>query len=732
MLDLLKLHTQDLVDVMVELDRSDNPRSHVLHELAEAGRVHSLDEKDLGPLRKTGTVFHRNEWASPVLSDQHPFENMLNTDQIKAVLLNEIGGENGYSFSPVRHSPEEDAQAIVELLNNIGNPSYSEPGSIPYMESPTFEHLCQHKADWPSDGMLGVSPVTMTVAPAGDFQDVEYYDTYTLSTLLTGTKVWFAYPPLPDNLALLQAEYKSIFTNTGTFAMEHLVKFQHGIAIIQQTGQTLVLPPFWMTTCMSTQTSVSSAYHVATAMVFADRIKYLGEFLATAHLWPAGAEKGQRRLVMFATDFIEHLQEVLANSFPHYNASKLTTEVCRQHEVLRNNFRRVLEAMEDKAVARGLENKYRAAWLTFLEKKRQKSSACRLCKLRTEQMPAGGTPTDRLRQHFNDFHCLRSEHVSHGGDKLLLDTDQKNKIATIMSSNIAEDEKIDELAKIRGWFRPQENSPYYPTIQKYLSDEIDLETAARTLFTPIDEKIAAQKLDDVNFLDLWYSILHSARRKTFHSAQANSKVHEHFHAKVADLIGAFRTHTVPGHEQYNYLYTSLTDLSLAFREAYNDVPTPADASTVEIDAWANLNFFYARVTEKRILDLSIHAIWSMRAALETPAEDDAEGTAAQKYDVHVPAAAAWIFGMGRMLWHKEEDLTPKDRKQGNPARGGELWKGVAGFSKERWGLWKERLAVISEMDDVVEKTRYLARDAIEGMERAESFSNGTHSAKAGR
>ncbi|XPS95288.1 hypothetical protein M3J09_004579 [Ascochyta lentis] len=418
MTDILKLHTQDLVDVMVELDRSNTPRSHMLHQLAEAGHVYPLDEKELGPLRKAGTVFYRNEWASPILADQLPFDNMPNTKQIKGVLMKEIGGENSYDFSPSHASPEEDAQAIVELLNNIGNPHYTKPGSILRMKSPTFERLCDHKVDWQFDGMLGVSQVTIAVSPADDVQDLLYYDTYTLSSLLTGTKVWFAYPPIPDNLALLQSEYKAMLTNTEMFAMDHLAGFQHGIAIVQQTGQTLILPPFWIATCISTQTSVSSSYCVATAMVFADRIKFLDDFLLTTHLWPTGNEHGQRRLVAFVTEFVEHLQEILADSFPHYNASRIITEICQQYGIMQNSLRRILNSLEDKAVARGIENEFRGTWLKFIEQKRKKSSACRLCKLRTENMPAGGTPTDRLRQHFIDFHCLRSERSMAYGEGL--------------------------------------------------------------------------------------------------------------------------------------------------------------------------------------------------------------------------------------------------------------------------------------------------------------------------
>ncbi|KAF2629624.1 hypothetical protein BU25DRAFT_447074 [Macroventuria anomochaeta] len=304
--------------------------------------------------------------------------------------------------------------------------------------------------------------------------------------------------------------------------------------------------------------------------------------------------------------------------------------------------------------------------------------------------------------------------------------DQKRKIADIVSSNEGEAEKIDQIAKVRGWFRPEENSAYYPTVQKYLEDDIDIDTATSTLFEPIDQKIIARKLADVYFLDLWYSVIHAAKRKSFHEAEGDGKCNPHFHAKVADLVAAFRDHKIKDHEEYNYLYSSLTDFSMACREIYNDVPEPY-ASDIEINAWANVNFFYARITEKGLQDLSIYAIWSMRTVLENEAQDDAEGTAAQKYNVYVPAAASWIFGMGRALYTKEADLTPTDRKQGNPAKGGELWKGKAEFSKERWGLWKERLAVISKMDEVSDKTKNIARDAIEAMERAESFNYNTHS-----
>ena len=320
-----------------------------------------------------------------------------------------MGGKNTYQFAPSYGAPEKDAQAIVELLNNIHDPHYNKLGSILHMQSPTFERLCKYKPEWDSDGVLYVSEVCMSVTPAGGVEDLEFYNNYSLSTLLTGTKVWLVFPPYPGNFPTLQAEYEALTQDPDRYAMDNSRKFERGIAFIQQAGQALILPPFWIAASISTQTAVSCTYHITTATVFADRVKYLHDYFLSARLWPADHEQSQRRVVEFATEFLEHLQKILANKFPHCNVANVIGEICRNYETLRTDLRRTLDAIEDKAVVRGFENKYRATWLKLLEEKRKKSPACRLCNMRVQNMPAGGSPTDRLRQHFVDSHCLRSE-----------------------------------------------------------------------------------------------------------------------------------------------------------------------------------------------------------------------------------------------------------------------------------------------------------------------------------
>lgn len=295
--------------------------------------------------------------------------------------------------------------------------------------------------------------------------------------------------------------------------------------------------------------------------------------------------------------------------------------------------------------------------------------------------------------------------------------EQNKKIKEVLATVEDEGAQIDQVAKIRGWHHPKDDSTYFPIIQDLVNARISMDDACDKIFRPIDDKIAANKLDDVNFLDLWHSIIHSAKRIGFREMEQRDQM-----AGLVEFVGKFKAHSIPGNEKYNYLYESLTDFGMASRAVYNDIPVAHDGFLeIECTAWANLNCFFAGITHKGIYDFSMYAIWALREALENDLQDDAEATVAQKYDAYIPAASAWLIEAGRTLYTKEVDLTPTDAKQGNPARGGELWKGKAEFSKERWSFWKERFVQIAAMDKVSENTKYVAKTSVEQMERSETF-----------
>ncbi|KAF1962889.1 hypothetical protein CC80DRAFT_487334 [Byssothecium circinans] len=289
---------------------------------------------------------------------------------------------------------------------------------------------------------------------------------------------------------------------------------------------------------------------------------------------------------------------------------------------------------------------------------------------------------------------------------------QNQKIEQIISSTKDEAQQIDKIGEIRGWFKPEHDSIFYPIIQAYVQGTTDLSSAVTQITTSIDKVWASKPKGPGSgyLLDLWYSIIHSSKRIPYHESAS--------HKKLIGLVKAIKEHPEPESSKGRKIYEELADFSLATAEAYNDSPGCGSGYTSpEISAWANFNFFLALVTASSLADRTIYAIYAIRPALEDRHANDQKGWT--ELEAHVPAAAAWIFGMGRKLFEKEEDLTPTDPNHGNPARGGELWKGGSVFSKERWAFWKKKFGVVVELEGLKEETRRVAEEAREAMERVE-------------
>ncbi|KAF2257154.1 hypothetical protein BU26DRAFT_37137 [Trematosphaeria pertusa] len=308
--------------------------------------------------------------------------------------------------------------------------------------------------------------------------------------------------------------------------------------------------------------------------------------------------------------------------------------------------------------------------------------------------------------------------AGHSPEHESLSQKQNREIEDILSSTQDVAQQIDEISKVRGWFRPEEDSKFYPLIQDYLGGKLDLAALSAKLFPPMDEAISANRSGDIDLMDLWYSVIHSSKRISYRDTESQSK--------IVAFMEAFKNHSDPPSQSKEPFYAVLPAFNMASREAYNNSPgAGAGFFDPEIQAWANYNYFLACLTKDGIDDIYLYAIWAMREALENVQKDEdvdermKPATACQKYDAYVPAAAVWVFALGTKLYEKEQDLTPTNRNQGNPARGGELWTGRAEFSKERWGLWKRRFQEISGMEELKKETRDVAREAVEAMEKAE-------------
>ncbi|KAF2197296.1 hypothetical protein GQ43DRAFT_444378 [Delitschia confertaspora ATCC 74209] len=241
-----------------------------------------------------------------------------------------------------------------------------------------------------------------------------------------------------------------------------------------------------------------------------------------------------------------------------------------------------------------------------------------------------------------------------------------------------EPSQIDAIASIRGWFgNPEQDKDEHEALSGYLNGDLSLEEAQKKSISP---------------------------STIFHAAKKGSQNHD----KLASLLKSF--------ENKDPIYSSA-------REAFNDSPgSNAGYSLPETHAWTHLNSFLAHLTKLGQFDFWIYSIWTLRSALEcrNPGPQVIEpSTKTQYWDAMIPAAGAWIQVLGLELVEKDEDLTPQRQGVGNPARGGELYKGRAGFGRERWELWKRRFGEIGKAEGVSEETRRVTGETVGRMEKAD-------------
>jgi hypothetical protein len=260
----------------------------------------------------------------------------------------------------------------------------------------------------------------MTIVPASEVFDLEYREHFLISTLLTGCQVWIVYPPLHSNPDHLQQQYKKLAgpnpqTKSGASFLALKSVLRHGIVLVQKPGQVLMLPPFWIHTTFCIETSVHASYMIATALKDVERLAYTDLFVAVMRLWP-NKEKEQAELIKHATSLAHHLQTVLNGKFSHFKPTSVIQELCKEWDTrvqdnspLRDKVNALCAAIEDDEERRKIEDVFQAAWMAFLEGKRRKDPACRLCGMRVDKMPGNDKASRRLEMHFLWQHWVEAD-----------------------------------------------------------------------------------------------------------------------------------------------------------------------------------------------------------------------------------------------------------------------------------------------------------------------------------
>ncbi|EEU43555.1 uncharacterized protein NECHADRAFT_82950 [Fusarium vanettenii 77-13-4] len=222
--------------------------------------------------------------------------------------------------------------------------------------------------------------------------------------------------------------------------------------------------------------------------------------------------------------------------------------------------------------------------------------------------------------------------------------------------------KIDHLAEARRWFTADTT-----IIDKYMSNELSTAETVEILAKPVDEayssadfgrqwhrqemvargqrkyhgpekalemwgpeedwpepetKFDASESTEMLLWDLWYSILHAAKRIPY----TNDSRHE----KLVELVRAFKARpnppppvpmTIPLKREWIWesgkLWTDLTVLGISVAEVSNDSPgCGAGWLWPELRAWENVNAFLARLTASHLMTFQSLGLWALKDATE--------------------------------------------------------------------------------------------------------------------
>ena len=353
--------------------------------------------------------------------------------------------------------------------------------------------------------------------------------------------------------------------------------------------------------------------------------------------------------------------------------------------------------------------------------------------------------------------------------------DDKEKAANKVANDdtLSDPEKIEALAKIRGWF-----SAHHPDIDAYLAGELTAVEAADKIAPPIEEaystgnhgylrysaeetarhqrgffkspeKAAEEwgwpedvakpelgedyKSTEMHLWDLWYAVIHASKKIPWNADTEQ--------AKLLNLVKALKARPDPPLPenttiamkrewvwQPGVLWSKLNLLGPASTECLNDCcGCGAGWTPPEQRAWANFNAFMARMTAGGLYDWANFFMYAMEDALESKPSDQGSHVKAPSLETKMSSdltvAAVWVLLAGDWLYENrlqddggvdgdKVDLALRDTKLPWMLRKKQEFVRRV-LSAGRWTFWRRRFAQEAENGKLDKEVRDLCSRAAE-------------------
>jgi hypothetical protein len=313
------------------------------------------------------------------------------------------------------------------------------------------------------------------------------------------------------------------------------------------------------------------------------------------------------------------------------------------------------------------------------------------------------------------------------------------------------EEQIDAFARLRNCFMHESNSPSYPILLQYMSGESSLQETIDRIAEPIEElwrtgnhcaeNGAEEDIEGYSWtsavgtlMDLWYGVIHMAKRTPWMDETAQNKLIvllQAFKARPAPTRSPEQQATVdricPKYwdESEGMLWEGLPWYGLCAAEVLNDCPDGGSGCQIpEGIAFANLCGYQARLAlAESVFEAWDYELNTLCLALDTDIEPHVA-------DAVVPAAAVWVLVHREKLWEKciRGVYSKKVPGQFYASWPGQRWvdkgKQITHFSKERWAFWKERFGIMASDEKLRVETSQIAGLVVEVMDTIEMGEDG--------
>ncbi|KAF2107313.1 hypothetical protein BDV96DRAFT_589557 [Lophiotrema nucula] len=339
-----------------------------------------------------------------------PFPSPLSIAKLQETLLKDLSTqkEGNVVFFPPQEFPVEDIAKATDLINNIDDANYRWSGLIPSLASPTLDSMRKDCKEIFTN-ILGETQTTVSVLPQNTFLKLQHFnESFTYSTVLTGTMTSIIWPPTKHNLDILQYAYAHLAETNSLNSLDVTEDLEGGVAFVQYPGDTVRCPPFGLMTAFAQQATVIAKYSVITADSFLMALRHL-PFLET--WWKTEIDESQKRST-FALAVCDIITQILDGDFDTLDLEKLQYPLEKDSALLcllnawdeiNNDVRRLLN---DQAAGR-LKQKWRA----FL--RGCQGNTCMLCGQKFKRSKGDGE-----KEHFETHHW-----AGEGGDEDAMDVD---------------------------------------------------------------------------------------------------------------------------------------------------------------------------------------------------------------------------------------------------------------------------------------------------------------------